>query len=132
MSELQFVVAGRLVDREQLIAQAEKRPPKPRETAKPTADRASATKSLGFVVLGYSPADLARREKDFTHECEQRKARAAIASDRAEFDAKWLARNKPRRVRQRPYELPAGADAAADLARKAGWFDVNVQELLLA
>lgn len=49
-----------------------------------------------------------------------------------EFIARFVSKNKPKKVRTKPYELRDAAAACADLAERAGWQRVRVDEVLKA
>lgn len=94
----------------------------------------------GWRVVGVSvPAIEAakeKREQDIRIATEHN---AAIASgsrsgDRMKVpapwnEAAWIASAPLRPVRAKPYEVPEAAMVCADLARKAGWLRVTVDEL---
>jgi hypothetical protein len=91
----------------------------------------------GFSVVGYPPGAIDRAKADADKKCadwgalsDQEKAeriangsRKPVAFDRAA----WLANNRPKRVRNRPFEIPAAADECAALATRAGWDEVRVE-----
>lgn len=101
---------------------------------KRTADRDSATVSDGFLVKGYPAGtpekitnayrdalkDHERKPKDFRH--------PGIPDD---FTRRWYTKNKPQRI-ERKFFLASAAETCAELARKAGWLDVRVEEVLKA
>lgn len=98
---------------------------------KPAVKRAAQpAKSFhnGWRVTGLPPGSLeaakASRESDI---------KSAIANARKipqPFDsALWLATAKQKPVRSKPYELVSAAIECKSLAEKAGWLNVQVQEL---
>lgn len=125
--------AGQPVDIN-VIAQKHKPPPKSTSAALKRVDcRDEAKESDGFVVIGYSPeqqealsADYADAKRRF----DEAELRAEPAGTLEEFASKWMAKNKPKRARSKPYEIESAADLCADLMRKAGWLHVRVDELL--
>jgi hypothetical protein len=133
---LTFVVNGREMDAAQFKAQAQKAKPRVTEsTMKRVEDRSVAKMSDGFVVLGYSPEQWAQRVKDhadalklFADEPLKNKAPGTLE----EFTPRWMAKNKPKRARSKPYEIESAADTCAELMRKAGWLHVRVDELMKA
>lgn len=131
MSELTFSVGGQSVTAGQLKANAPRRPAAAkRETLKRVDDRNDAIYSDGFVVLGYTPDQMAALDIDYRCECAKAKRDCKAPKPIDEFTISWLRKNKPKRVRSRPYELESAAEACADLARKAGWSRVHVDEVL--
>jgi hypothetical protein len=128
-----YLCGGREMTAQQLISSAPKAPPKSSMAPKRTTDRDAATVSGGFVVSGY-PADFMAS----VHAEYARRIKAAEASVKErhpgtidEFLVSWKRHNKPRRI-GRPYSLAQAADTCAELARKAGWLDVHVEELMKA
>lgn len=102
-----YIVNGQSLTRDQFEAQAQKpmkRPPVEREAF-----------FRGFRVMGYPPG--------FIEE-----ARAAVEPPK-EFDLTvWMRKNKPRRI-ERQFELWDAAKTCKDLAEKAGWEHVEIQEM---
>lgn len=94
----------------------------------------------GWRVTGVSiPAIAAaktKREADIRIATEHNAAIAsgARSGDRMQVpapwnEATWIASAPLRPVRSKPYEVPDAARVCADLARKAGWLRVTVEEL---
>ena len=93
----------------------------------------------GFSVVGFAPGVIASAEAQATDEVrawaalpEDSKAKQLAEGRRPPkpFDrASWIAKTKPQRVRNRPFEIPAAADECAELARRAGWEEVRVEAL---
>jgi hypothetical protein len=61
------------------------------------------------------------------HEADRSKNAPGTIGD---FTTCWLGKHAPKRVRSKPYSLAEAADVCAELARKAGWQHVRVDELL--
>lgn len=109
-----------------------------KEPLKRVTDRAKAKESDGFLVTGYSPAQMATAEVD--HEAMKTlQANKIAAGQKLEPKEKiigaWSAEtymntNKPKRVRSKAYEIPEAADLCAQMARKAGWLRVDVDEIM--
>lgn len=131
---LKFNIGGRTLTAEEFKAQAKKAAPRTAsESLKAVDSRSEAKVSLGFVVLGYSPEHWAERIN--AHEAARQayinqdpKAKAPGTLD--EFTVRWMAKNKPKRARSKPYEIEQAAVLCADLMRRAGWLHVRVDELL--
>lgn len=135
MSGITFLVRGQVVSQSTAEAMLYERPaPKISAVLKRTNDRQNAQVSMGFVVLGY-PAeyaqwiadDYSRRIK--AHEEQEKGSKHPGTPD--EHERHWLAKNKPKRI-GRPYSLESAAEVCAELARKAGWLHVRVDEVLRA
>jgi hypothetical protein len=136
MSGLKFTVGGREVSESDLLREAKKLPKRApiKDSLKSVDARGEATVSLGFVAVGYSPEHWASRIADhksaqelFLKDPNKNKAPGEIDS----FSVAWMAKNKPKRARSKPYELESAAEMCADLMRKAGWLHVRVEELLM-
>lgn len=113
------------------IAQKHKRPKVVGEGLKRVETRAEAKQSDGFVVTGYSPESWAGRAAAFESELKEANLLGAKSPGTLEeFTAKWMAKNKPKRARSKPYEVESSADQCAELMRKAGWLHVTVSEIL--
>jgi hypothetical protein len=78
------------------------------------------------VVLGYSPEHWAERENEYEFQKKDGKPVGTLA----EFTARWMSKNKPKRARSKPYEIESAADQCAALMTKAGWLHVRVDELM--
>lgn len=130
MSDLTFVVGEQTLTADQLKATAPRRQVVRRETLKRVDKRDDATSSDGFVVLGYTPDQMQSLDTDYSIECKNAVESGKAPKPRDEFETSWLRKNKPKRVRSRPYELESAAETCADLARRAGWSHVRVDEIL--
>jgi hypothetical protein len=123
---LTFNVGGRAMTAEQIKAAAPK--PKPKAavaTLKRVQDRSVAKESMGFVVTGYPPLEIAQA-KD-AHE----RAMHEEGGPAEPFDLGTYARkNKPTKVRAKPFTIEAAADDAAALVKRMGWHLVETTELL--
>lgn len=81
----------------------------------------------GWKVTGIPPGALeqARAEALRLGRIEERNGRAA-----KEFnEAHWLANHKGKAVRAKPYEIESSASECAELATKAGWLRVQIEEV---
>ncbi len=92
----------------------------PSSTPKKVKNRDEASYSFGFLVTGYSPESI--------HKAQERCRKLGEVWD----EAGWLKKTRPKRIRSKAYETQAGADACAELARKAGWLCVEIKEALKA
>lgn len=133
MSEMKFVVNGKEMTALQLKAIAPKAPPKSSDALKTVELRDQAKVSLGFIVLGYSPEHWesrvkARSEALVLHEIDPLKNKAPGTLE--EWTPKWMSKNKPKRVRSKPYELLGAAELCGQMAVKAGWLFVRIDEIL--
>lgn len=133
MSELKFTCKGAVLTADQVKQSAQKAPPRTSNSLKTVSRRDEAKQSLGFIVLGYSPEHWAQREKDredafrlYAEDPTKNKAPGSLE----EWTPKWMAKNKPKRARSKPYEIESSANQCAELIRKAGWFHVRVDEIL--
>lgn len=130
---------GEPISLERLAAQ--KRPMRSTSNAmKRTTDRGVAKASDGFAVAGYGPAQLEEAEREHRSAHDEQAGRIARGQSLARGERvlqawnqeTWMAGHKPKRVRTKPYEIESAADLCADLARKAGWVRVTVEELMKA
>lgn len=120
------------------IASKYKPPPRVSNAPKATTERDMATVSEGFVVAGFSPDHLKSAEFDHKARAEAQASRIARGGslDRGEkIVGEWSAdaymrQAKPRRVRAKPYEIESAARQCAELAARAGWIGVTVEEIL--
>lgn len=81
----------------------------------------------GWKVTGIPPGALeqARAEALRLGRIEEQNGRAA-----KEFnEAYWLANHKGKAVRAKPYEIESSASECAELATKAGWLRVRIEEV---
>lgn len=131
---LEFTVRGRVVsESEAFRVLAEHNQPRPATRYRPTKteDRAAASMSMGFAVLGYAPGAQKELEDAYAEAIKAHAGGAKSPGTLAEFEGRWLQKNKPKRI-GRPYELRESAQQCADLAVKAGWSRVVVTEILRA
>jgi hypothetical protein len=105
---------------------------------KRTDDRGVAKVSDGFLVTGFSPEQLEHARK--SHETDIELANAHNAQNPTkpvdvpppwDEDA-YMRKAKPKRLRSKPYAIASAADQCAELARKAGWKNVRVEEVMKA
>lgn len=139
MSELTFNIGGRIVPASEIGKYATPAPKKAsRSYVKRVTDRSLAKLSDGFLVTGYSPAHIEMAKVD--HERLQ-KTQADLIAVGAKLGPRekivrdwdqeaWMSATKPKRVRSKPYEISSSADQCAELARKAGWLRVSVEEIM--
>lgn len=72
----------------------------------------------GWRVVGIPPGALEEAEKAFE------------PADGRKFDRdNWLMNAKQKPVRAKPYGVMAAAETCADMAKRAGWLRVTVQEM---
>lgn len=101
------------------------------ETAKrhrrPKAPVVREPQHKGFAVSGYPPGALDQARA--AHQRVVDMAEKAGGAAPKPFDEnEWRTKTKKKRV-AKPYSLRSAADQCADLARKAGWTEVEVAEL---
>ncbi len=127
---LYFTINGKTMTAEQLKAVS--KPAKkaaPRESLKAVTSRKEAKISMGFVVTGYPPLEIAQARA--RHEAEAVKAVGSGEPAMEPFDLNAYARkNKPTKVRAKPFTIEAAADDAAALVKRMGWHLVETNELL--
>jgi len=114
---------------------AQKHKPKPKaSTALKTLDtKDGATVSMGFEVAGFSLEHLAEAKRKHEIQLEGQKDRALIKGEKklsAWDEEAYMRESKPKRVAPKPYTLASSADQCAEMARKAGWKNVTVREIL--
>ncbi len=129
---LLFVLGERVVPAYELMAR-----PKPKASKgvamKRTRERDEATHSAGFMVLGYTPTTWANLPGLHTEAMRLHTAGPTEHKHPGDFEewrARWMTKNKPKRVRSKPYELEDAANVCAELARKAGWMHVRLDEVM--
>ena len=140
MSEMQFNIRGKTVSADQVKRYMDRAPPKSAASPpKRVSDRSVAKISMGFLVLGYSPEQMAQAEREHeamaaAHRASLRKnADVSVPARLGPFDADaYMRKAKPKRIRSKPYGLSSAADACKELAEKAGWLRVTVEEVLKA
>lgn len=132
---VEYVMGGRTVTEEQLLACKAKPKPKPRGPASKRVDNVhDATRSAGFTVSGFSPEHLVKAEKQRGEDIAFAKAWNAEHKECAmrvppPWDAELYIRTaRPIRARSRPYEIESAADQCAEMLRKAGWLGVRVEQ----
>lgn len=135
MTDLSYTLGDRVVSEAQLRADAALNKPlvlSKKPALKRTQDRDKASHSAGFLVSGYTPtlwaqlpdlyaAAIKAHEKDET---------VKHPGTLDEFILRYTNKNKPKRVRSKPYELHDAAQICAELAEKAGWQRVRIDEVL--
>lgn len=112
---------------------AKSRTKRPKASAMPTASH------LGWRVVGHPPGACASAQAEIAeawrkwnaHTGEQRSAALKRGERSPDMwdETLWRNRTKKRNINGRPYGIPQAADECAELARKAGWEDVQVIEL---
>lgn len=134
MSELTYTVRGRQMSEAEFRNTAVQAPKAaPAMPLKRVEYRENASEHGGFVVLGYPPgteeavpelhaAAMKRHGKDATAH--------RHPGTPEEFLLRWFKKNKAKRIRSKPYSIPVAADDCAEMARKAGWQRVRVEEIL--
>lgn len=102
------------------------------ETAKqqrrPRAITEKEPQHKGFAVSGYPPGALEAARADHARVVAMAE-KAGGAAPKPFDENEWRTNTKKRRV-AKPYVIRAAAAQCADLARKAGWLDVEVVELV--
>ena len=135
LKPVSFFVRGVVVSEEEARGLlCEPRPVKSSAGLKRVHERDGATVSMGFVVHGYAASTPAEIERAYAsrikaHEAQEEGSKHPGMLD--EFERQWKAKNKPKKI-SKPYPLASSAETCADLARKAGWLDVRVEEVLKA
>lgn len=118
--------------------QSQAKPKQSRETLKRTDDRTLAKVSEGFLVTGFSSEQLEQARK--SHEIDIELANAHNAQNPTkpvQVPSPWdedayMRTAKLKRLRSKPYAIASAADQCAELARKAGWKNVRVEEVMKA
>jgi hypothetical protein len=106
-------------------------------TAKPRVAKSGSVEfHKGFVVTGYAPGRIAEAERLQERalakwaEMEPKAQAEEISAGRRPPEPwdqlRWMAKNKPSKVRTKPYELEDAANVCAELAKRAGWEFVTV------
>jgi hypothetical protein len=133
MSEINYVNAsGERINIDSLKGKHAKAPT-PKDSLKRVENRADAKLSMGFAVLGYSPAHWAQKDAAYRDAIEANRNEPEVNKHPGtldEFERRWMNKNKPLRARSKPYELEDAANTCAELMRKAGWLHVRVEELM--
>lgn len=122
------------------LADKYRRKPTPSERLKAVDDRSVAKESHGFRVVGHPPGameaakSLAERavSRWWAMTDEERLVRT-VGGERAPAEwaeASWRSATKPTAVHSKPYAIESSAQLCAELARKQGWTDVEVVEIL--
>ena len=136
MREITFLCGGRELTAAEIQREAAMQPRQPKSSAsehKTTHKRDEAKLSLGFIVLG-RPADYmdtvrkAYETELSLHEEKPKEVKHPGMLD--DFARRWKMKNKPARISRRPYSLEDAAKACAELAKKSGWVEVEVEEVL--
>lgn len=123
MSALTFVnLRGETVSLDDLATRHKPAPKPVKDYLRRVQHRENAQQSDGFVVSGYSPAQIESGKLDHANSDD---------ADTKPWDIEvFMKKNKPKRVRSKPYEIASAADECAELARKAGWLRVGVEEIM--
>lgn len=120
------------------LAHQQAKPKQTRGTLKRTDDRSVAKVSEGFLVTGFSPEHLAQGERDhaiavdLAHSHNAHNPTKPVAVPGPWSEEAYMRKAKPKRVRTRPYEIASAADQCAEMAKKAGWKGVRIEEVLKA
>lgn len=84
---------------------------------------------LGYLVTGFTRAMIdaakAKREDEIREWQDVPKGPKPLPFD----ETLWLNQTKPKKVRAAPYALREAADQCAELAKRAGWIRVQVEEV---
>lgn len=125
-------IHGNPVSIERLAAQAKKKP-------KAAASSGPESSHMGWRVVGHpaGACEAAHAENVVawrqwnSHDGAARGAAIARGERSPDMwdETLWRLRTKKRNINGRPYGVPAAAEQCAELARKAGWEDVEVLEL---
>lgn len=100
---------------------------------KRTNERDKAVVSMGFLVTGRRPEYLAEVEADYKGDLAAYEKDPKTHKHPGTPDMhlnRWKRKHKPAKIRTKPFELQEAAQACAELARKAGWVEVSVDEIM--
>ncbi len=93
-----------------------------------------ATRSNGFSVVGYSPAQIAKARQQHADEiaaAQRLKLVNPIVEIPGPFDlSAWMRKTRPGKARSKPYEIEQAAEQCAELCTRVGWLEVRVQQHL--
>lgn len=96
--------------------------------AKPRPKAEEKSFHKGWKVMGIPPGAL--EEARAANKRLQDMAAKAGGREIKEFDeAHWLQNHKGKAVRAKPYEIESSASQCAELAAKAGWLRVRIEEV---
>ena len=134
---LTFTVGGKTMTAAQVEAKESMRQKSPvakKEAPKRVFQQADAGELRGYRVNGYPPGTDANVTGDLYKDActKQFEPGGKPAGSLEEFARRWYAKNKPKSLRSKPYELEDAAEQCAEMARKAGWERVTVEPLLYA
>lgn len=135
---MQFVFNGKSLSAEELNEIAKKQAKKtPTRSAfvRKVDNHQEATLSYGWVVSGYSPDRWNARVHDYElAKDDHRKAPLKVKSPGSleDFERTWMKKNKPKKLRSRPYEIESAAKQCAAMAAADGYIHVTVEEILKA
>lgn len=134
---LTFTVGGKTMTAAQVEARESMRPKAStakKEAPKRVFQQADAGELRGYRVTGYEPGTDAEVTGHLYREAVKRQSEPGgkPTGSLEEFVRLWYAKNKPKSLRSKPYELEDAAEQCADMARKAGWERVTVEPLLYA
>lgn len=120
------------------LARLQAKPKQARDTLKRTDDRTLAKVSEGFLVTGYSPEQLDQGKRDhaiaidLANDHNAREPAKPVRVPGPWDEEAFMRMAKPKRVRTKPYSIKSAAEQCAELATKAGWKGVRVEEVLKA
>ena len=98
------------------------------ERARRLAAKPAKKSHTGWRVVGIPPGLLEAAQAE--HSAVAEKAReAGFAGDTPFNQDEWLRKQRRQAVRSKPYILREAAVQCADLAAKAGWIEVRIDEL---
>ena len=106
---------------------------KPVVKAVAPASKEGPRHSKGWLVRGYSPNQMDALNSAYESALTDYKEEGADhPGDFDVFEQAWMAKHIPAKVRTKPYQLRDAASQCAELALKAGWQRVTVEEVLRA
>lgn len=125
---LTFTVNGRVVDADQFEAMATKK--------KPRAVSLQSSYHKGFRVVGHKAGAMeeARQQSEHDHAGYLRltpaeRLQRGMKQPKPWDEESWRRNSKKDSVRSKPYEILEAAEQCAEMARKAGWEDVEIIEV---
>jgi hypothetical protein len=133
MSEMQFMIGGELLTADALKRITPKSPKRPKASSVPE------TVHRGWRVLGHPPGAMesaqAWRESEIARWLRMSESDNKAAKGRGEREpkpwdeAEWRRTTTKKAVRSKPYEIPAAAEACAELASRVGWIDIETRAI---
>lgn len=128
LKPIDFVVGGKVVSESMLLDSATKRQPKARAEV--------SEYHKGYRVVGHPPGALEAAAKfraeqlalwsSYDEEDRRRAKKRGEKEPRPWDEEQWRRNTHKKPIRSKPYEIPTAADLCAEMARKAGWIDVEV------